>query len=378
MDNYDIFSDIFRLLNTQTQTAFVLTCNILKQNFTITNFSDRLGERRINHRASYSYSDKPVLANKIFENLKSLSVHYFSYYYSNIKLPFLKNLKNIKFGEVAQKSLVELDPIELEIGYIVREKIWNEFCPTKISHMKNLKILHLPERCDITNDEIADLKLERLYMPNNYKIHDLNFMKTLKTLDASDSNNGLMQAGIVKLNLVEFNMSDNSKIIDVAFMSNLKKLIASGRSGITETGLLGLKLIELDVSNNKNIQNVTHLTTLKVLHINGVSAVDQSGIANLDLVELHANGNKSIVNVAHMRNLKILGAGHVCGIDQYGIENLDLRILYAHNNAKITSVTHMRNLEYLDASGDCGIGPTGIAGLNQTKIAKNCNEKLLS
>ena len=162
LDHYNIWFNIFELLNFKFQLSLVFTSAAFRNDLPITNMFD------VNIKKNTPIQD--ILKEKIFANVAKIR-----WYYDNIDLSF----------------------------------------------MKNLKILELGFGSKLQQNDIAALNLTELECDSN--ITNVSFMKTLKILKLGYC--GLHQSGIANLDLIEFH--SNSYIINVSFMRNLKILYAN-------------------------------------------------------------------------------------------------------------------------------------------------------
>lgn len=316
MDHYDIWYEIFGLLNFKSKLAMKSASQASQKNLIIKDLYN------IPARYLLKLNDD-VLVNFPETRCLKLYVNYVSNLsiLRNLKTLYIANDPHIHQGQIQHLDLTELNA---EDNPQIRD----------VHFMKNLKILNARGVCcGIDQAGIRGLNLQKLDAGYNKKITNISFMTNLKILNISGSS-GIGQTGIPGLDLWELVVADNDKIYDLTFMTGLKKLVVyGGLDSISQTSIRGLNLTELDIAFNPKIQDVTFMTNLKKLNISGKSCgVAQSGIQGLDLVELNANNNNKILDVSFMKNLKILDAGSNCAIDEYAIRGLQLKILKTDSN----------------------------------------------
>lgn len=208
-------------------------------------------------------------------------------------------------------------------------------------------------------------KLQKLDLMYNNRVYDINHLTLLEYLYLGCDSN-VNDKNIQNLvNLVEFTAGHN--IRNINHMKNLARLHASDTNcRVGDDGIRDLSNIQiLIIWGNMSITNVNHLTNLLDLDASGhMCGIDDDGIRYLsDLVRLKCSNNRKISKINHMyRSLKILYAESDCGINDQSLTGLDLVELHVCDNPQITNVNHLaRHLRELDASGErCGIADNGI------------------
>ena len=206
MDHLNPWFDIFSLLDLKSQLALLFTCNLFKNNLSITDLYD-IEEKYLN-----------VLTNNI------------------LRLDIFKYVTKLKANN---------------------KKI------TNVSFMTNLKILYASCYPGINQNGINGLDLVELNASYNDKVINVSFMKNLKKLNVSE-NRGIDQNGINGLDLVELHVNFTNKINNVSFMKNLKKLYAYCNCRINQNGIKGLDLVELDTYSNTKITDISFMKNLKI------------------------------------------------------------------------------------------------------------------
>ena len=275
LDYYNIWFDIFDLLNFKSKIGLLSICSCMRESLTITDL--------YNIESTYLCKlNDDILSNTIFRNVKSLDIKP----YIVIKnIQFMKNLKRLRIGGnsyIDENSIRGLDLTDINIPYDTRFH--------DVSNMKTLKVL---KNYHATQNMIQYLDLISLNINCNRTITDVSFMKNLKILYAGSSL-ALTQAGIANLDLYILDVGWDSCITDVSFMRNLKKLDASGNCGINQDGIHGLDLVNLNVRHNEKIHDVSFMRNLKKLNAQGACGIGMDGIRGLELDVLKANGNPNI------------------------------------------------------------------------------------
>ena len=284
---YDLWMDIFSLLNIRSKLAIRFICHDFLENFFI----------------SDTFDIRVSMFNKLNTKMMCQLCH------------------NIRF-----KSFHYSDPFKKFI----------DFQGTRFTNY--LKILYANSKDSGFNDHnIRGLDLVELHTDNNPFISDISHMKNLKILSATEhfGDCGISDWSIQGLDLIELSVDYNNKVTNVSFMHNLRKLSASGNCGVDNVGIQGLNLIELNVGNNPKITNISFIYNLKILYAYENSGIDDAGIYGLDLIELNARDNPKITNVTFMKNLKILFACGNCGIGNAGIAGLNIKEIYPAGNSSL-------------------------------------------
>jgi len=122
--------------------------------------------------------------------------------------------------------------------------------------IKDLCDISYHAKCKLTNEILKKYKhIEKLQIPNNLKISNVNYMINLKTLHAHGSDCGINDDGIKNLiNLEYLDVFENQKITNVNHMINLKILHAHGNCGINNDSIKNLINLEyLNATNNPKI-----------------------------------------------------------------------------------------------------------------------------
>lgn len=275
----------------------------------------------------------------------------------------LKNLKILILNSIHNPiSQDQIDHMNLTELRLFENKNIN-----RISHMKNLRILHIVGDCTINQEEIDKLNLYELNMSCNPNIHCLTHMNKLKNLYAkcgryslggpgsNECKKNLTRDGIKNLDLNVLDIEGNLEIIDVSSFRNLNVLdISIPYSPINQSQIDHMNLTELKLLENKNIFRVSHMPNLRVLHIVGRCAIKQDEISKLNLYELNISFNTDIYYLRHMSNLRKLYAN--CGphyiivrptetdsgyywcpenIELSTIQNLDLHVFHIHGHSRL-------------------------------------------
>src|SRR5437773_2674969 len=147
-----------------------------------------------------------------------------SLYLDLLKLIFnkLDFLSQIRFRQICKfyynnLQIIDLYNIDYKYRVILNDKILKNYSYTEylnashmeniknISHMKNLKKLNCASYCNISDEDIKDLDLVKLYAGWNHKIKNISHMNNLKKLNCTDdcdiSDEDIKDVDFIKFNI---------------------------------------------------------------------------------------------------------------------------------------------------------------------------------